>query len=399
MKLLLVNKLYHPDAAGGAETITKALAESHRRRGIDVTVATTTAGDRVVEEEVGGIPVVRLPLRNFFWHNEASRRSALQRAAWHARDAQNRAMGRALGRLIQKLDPDLIAFHNLAGFSASAWGVARRARKPALQVLHDYYHLCPRSQLFDQGRRCKRQCTDCALFRIGRAAQSNQLQAVVGVSRAVLDAHVSRGLFDGLGLRSVIHNALAPLGVARPSDARVARVFGYLGTLGEFKGILPMLRAFKTSLRSEPGLSLRVGGRGDAAFVAELKQRFQHPQIEFLGQVTASSFFASIDVLIVPSLWDEPLPTVIIEALSAGTPVIGARRGGIPEMIRHGKNGLLYEPSRPDELDHCILRLTREPALLRNLQQGCAGTPSFTDQDRMAAAHERIYERVCEVSA
>jgi glycosyltransferase involved in cell wall biosynthesis len=146
-------------------------------------------------------------------------------------------------------------------------------------------------------------------------------------------------------------------------------------------------------------LTLRVGGRGDAQFVAELNERHQHPNIEFLGHVAPATFFGSIDALIVPSLWDEPLPTVIIEALSAGVPVIGARRGGIPEMIRHGGNGLLYEPSRPDELNHCISRLAREPALLRKLRQGCAASRSFTDQDRMAAAHERIYERLCEVSA
>jgi glycosyltransferase involved in cell wall biosynthesis len=399
MKLLMVNKLYAPQSAGGAETITQALAEAHQRRGIDVTVATTTEGEREETDEVNKVPVVRLPLRNFFWHQEASKRNALARAAWHARDAQNRAMGSALGRLIQRVQPDLIAFHNLSGFSASAWGAARRARKPALQVLHDYYHLCPRSQLFAQGRRCKRQCTDCALFRIGRRAQSNRLQAVVGVSRAVLDAHVVRGLFDALPLRSVIHNALSRQQTPQPSEVRVARVFGYLGTLGEFKGIVPLLRAFKTSLRTEPGLRLRVAGRGDAAFVEGLNAVHHHPSIEFLGHVQSVDFLRSIDALIVPSLWDDPLPTVIIEALNAGVPVIGARRGGIPEMIRHGSNGLLYEPSRPDELDHCILRLSREPALLSKLRSGCTVTRSFSDQDRMAAGYERVYERLCQVDA
>ena len=67
MKLLLVNKLYHPDHGGGAETITRSLAEAHLRRGYAVTVVTTTAGHRTVEEEVNGVPVIRLPLENFFF--------------------------------------------------------------------------------------------------------------------------------------------------------------------------------------------------------------------------------------------------------------------------------------------------------------------------------------------
>jgi glycosyltransferase involved in cell wall biosynthesis len=398
MRLLLVNKLYPPDAAGGAEAVTRSLALAHRRRGIDVTVATTTAGAAIVEDEVEQIPVVRLPLQNFFWHHESARRSSLARLAWHARDAQNRAMGRALGKLIARLRPHVVAFHNLAGFSSAAWTAARAAGLPAVQVLHDYYHLCPRSQLYARGRRCERRCVECKLFRIGRRAQSNQLQAVVGVSGAVLEAHVARGLFGGSGLRTVIHNAVAPppLMAAGPRADGGARVFGYLGWLGEWKGLVPLLDAFEAARAQEPSLRLRVAGRGDPAFVASLRARQPSAAIEFAGHVVGRDFLRGIDALIVPSLWDDPLPTVIIEALSAGVPVIGARRGGIPEMIECGVNGLLFEPTRASELVQAILRLAREPGLLGALSQADRAAREFGDEGRMAAEHERVYERVCE---
>ncbi len=395
MKLVLVNKLYAPELAGGAETIARSLAESHRRRGYDVTVVTTTAGDTLVRDEVGGVPVVRLPLRNFFWHHEAGRRNALARAAWHVRDAQNHAMARAFSDVIAELDPDVISFHNLAGFSASVWGAARARRTPALQVLHDYYHLCPRSQLYAHGQRCERRCTDCALFRLGRRSASNQLQAVVGVSQAVLDAHVTRGLFGATPVRTVIHNAVAPVGTPRSGAEGPARVFGYLGTLGDFKGVEPLLEAFTAALRCEPGLRLRVAGSGEPSFSAALRDRYAHPNLEFLGRVVASEFFRTIDVLIVPSLWDEPLPTVIIEALSAGVPVIGARRGGIPELIAPEENGLLYDPAELGALEGRILRLARDPELRSTLARGCAGSGALSDEDRMAREHERVYERLC----
>jgi glycosyltransferase involved in cell wall biosynthesis len=398
MRLLLVNKLYPPDAAGGAEAVTRTLAQAHRRRGIEVTVATTTSAARPIEDEIERVPVMRLPLQNFFWHHETARRSGLARLAWHARDAQNRAMGRALGGLIARLRPHVIAFHNLAGFSSAAWTAAQAAGVPAIQVLHDYYHLCPRSQLYAHGRRCERRCVECKLFRIGRRAQSDQLQAVVGVSGAVLAAHLSRGLFGRSGLRTVIHNALAPLPLTAAGSPRTerARVFGYLGVLGAWKGLLPLLDAFAAAQAQEPLLRLRVAGRGDPAFLAQLRARQPSAAIEFAGHVVASEFLRGIDALIVPSLWDDPLPTVIIEALNAGVPVIGARRGGIPEMIQAGVNGLLFEPTEPSELVQLLLRLAREPDLLRSLGVRGEAARDFADEERMAAQHERVYAQVCE---
>jgi glycosyltransferase involved in cell wall biosynthesis len=398
MKVLLVNKLYHPET-GGAELITQSLAEMHRQHGLDVTVATTADTDTLQHDRVGDIPVVRLPLRNFFWHREPRRRGALARAAWHARDVHNGPMARALEQVIRSVDPDVIAFHNLAGFSASAWAVAHAARKPALQVLHDYYHLCPRSQLFAKGKRCEQRCTSCTLLRMGRREQSNQLQAVVGVSQAVLDAHLSRGLFGDVRLRSVIHNAIVPLPLSAADVPATARAFGFIGAVGDYKGVQPMLEAFQRAHAHDPSLRLRIAGSGDPLYVSELQRRYADPSIEFLGRMPAAEFFRTIDALIVPSLWDDPLPTVVLESISAGVPVIGALRGGIPEMLTPHVNGLLYEPSQAGELEQALLRLAREPELMQTLRAGCAATQSFNDPHAMARAHERVYESMCGASA
>jgi glycosyltransferase involved in cell wall biosynthesis len=60
--------------------------------------------------------------------------------------------------------------------------------------------------------------------------------------------------------------------------------------------------------------------------------------------------------VIVPSLWHENFPYVIFQAFAAGKPVIGSKRGGIPELIGRDR-GLLFEPDNPDELLACIKRL------------------------------------------
>ncbi|MBU2818033.1 glycosyltransferase family 4 protein, partial [Acidithiobacillus ferrooxidans] len=70
-----------------------------------------------------------------------------------------------------------------------------------------------------------------------------------------------------------------------------------------------------------------------------------------------------VDIVVVPSLWQEPLGLVVAEALAFGKPVIASKRGGIPEMIKDGENGLLFEPNRPEDLQESLHRLGSDRAM------------------------------------
>ncbi|HTU60033.1 MAG TPA: glycosyltransferase, partial [Polyangiales bacterium] len=330
MRVLYVNKLYPPDVGGGAEVTLASIVKGVRARGIEARVVTTADIKARRADYVDGVPVVRLPLRNLYWHNDTRKRSRALTLLWHGLDTYNVAMKQALRREIDAFAPDLISFHNLVGFSASAWSAAADASVPAVQVLHDYYHLCARSQLHRGADNCNKRCVSCSVLRLGRGQSSRKLSAVVGISRAVLDKHLEAGVFRDVERQTVIHNARA----LQPSAARVlaphAKTFGYLGTLGAWKGIEQLLAAFQ-ALQAYPdmsGLRLLIAGRGDDAYEAGLKQRFGGPACEFLGQVKPKELLSQIDVLVVPSLWHEPLGMVSVEALSAGVPVIAAARGG-----------------------------------------------------------------------
>ena len=397
MKVLLVNKLYAPDIGGGAELVLADLAAGLQARGSEVLVATTTDGDQVVEGEVAGVPVTRLPLRNIYWHHGGAQRGALQRMMWHARDAHNPAMGEALGRVIRRFDPDVISFHNLAGFSTAAWDAAFAQRKPAVQVLHDYYNLCPRSQFFRDGKNCDTPCTSCRLFRRGRAAQSNGLKGVVGVSHAVLDAHVRNGLFAEVGVRRVINNAQRFGAMTARDYPSTAVTYGFIGTLAEWKGIRQLLDAFRSVAEQAdaPALRLLVAGDGEPAYVDELRATYASDRIEFLGRVKPASFYESIDVLVVPSIWHDPLPGVVFESLLFGVPVIGARRGGIPEMVNDRVNGLLYDPDTAGALAGCIRQMALTSGLVREFgARARAGSSHFADTGRVVTEHLAVFDAV-----
>jgi hypothetical protein len=86
---------------------------------------------------------------------------------------------------------------------------------------------------------------------------------------------------------------------------------------------------------------------------------YRHDQI--------ASILAQHDVLVMPMIWEETFSILTREALSAGLPVIAARRGALPEAVQDGVNGLLFEPENAADLRRCLLRLIAEPELVRRL--------------------------------
>jgi glycosyltransferase involved in cell wall biosynthesis len=397
MRILYVNKLYPPDLGGGAEVTLASIVTGVRARGVEARVVTTSSAPVRQVDSVDGVEVVRLPLRNLYWHNDTHKRPRALTLLWHGIDSYNLAMQSALRREIAAFAPDLISFHNLVGFSASAWAAAADAGVPAVQVLHDYYHLCARSQLHRGADNCDKRCVSCRMLRFGRGRASRRLQAVVGISQAVLDRHLEAGVFADVELKTVIHNARAMQPAAARPAASHARTFGYLGTLGAWKGVEQLLAAFE-QLRTEPGTSdlrLLIAGRGDDSYEAALKRRFAGPACEFLGQVKPKQLLSQVDALVVPSLWHEPLGMVTVEALMAGVPVIAAARGGIPETVCDGENGLLYDPTRPEALTACMRRLAQEQGLAARLAaRSVASVARFTDVQRMLGEYLSLYERL-----
>ena len=93
---------------------------------------------------------------------------------------------------------------------------------------------------------------------------------------------------------------------------------------------------------------------------------------------------ASIDVLVVPSIWPENAPLVIQEAFLAGVPVVASRIGGIPEMVTDGRNGLLFQAGDAEDLARTLARLLHEPGLLESLRAGIPPVRSIEEDVRFA---------------
>jgi glycosyltransferase involved in cell wall biosynthesis len=387
MKILLVNKLYYPNEVGGGEAVVRSLAAGLTVDNVETVVAATTGGQSSVEQ-VDGVKVYRLGMKNLFWLYDQRQRSFLWKPWWHLIDIYNPFMAREVGKIIDRERPDLVHTHLLQGFSVAVWKAVKKRGLPLVQTLHDSYLLCPNSNMFYRDMNCTKTCRSCSLFSRPKQRLSTLVDYVVSVSKFVLDRHLKAHYFTGAKC-SIIKN-YAPdrqePGVSIPCGT--VR-FGFLGQLVAHKGIEFCLKAFSGI---KPGAAaLKVAGAGKEDYVNFLRQKYERPDVLFLGFVSPRELFDQIDVLIVPSLCHEALGLVILEAYSFGIPVIAARRGGIPEVVEEGKTGFLFDPSRPGELEHQIARFLRRPELAADMADHCWAKARGFSRSHFLQQHLEVY--------
>lgn len=357
MKILFLNTLDDPADGGGAEVTLWAQMRALTAAGHHCVLLATAPGKGLECSEREGVRVWRAGLRNLYWPGKRTRAPAPARLLWHAIDSYNPLMQGCLEQVLATEKPDVVSIHNLPGWSAAAWGTVRRAGIPSVQVLHDQYAICPTSVMFKRGHNCQRPCTSCRLLRLPHPALSNDVSAVVGVSRFILERHLDYGCFGRVAHRRVIHNARRPdlLGLDAPARPHAGLRIGFIGRLDPGKGVETLLAAFRAYPR--PDVELWIAGSGKPDYEAALQAQVQDPRVRFLGRMEPREFYPQMDLVVVPSLLNDNFPGVVFESLAFGKPVIGSRRGGIPEMIRDSVNGLLFEPDRPQELVAALRRL------------------------------------------
>lgn len=122
----------------------------------------------------------------------------------------------------------------------------------------------------------------------------------------------------------------------------------YLAFLGRISPEKRVDRAIEIARRL--GIPLKIAAKVDRAdaeyFAAEIKPLLDDPLVEFVGEITdeeKSDFLGGACALLFPIDWPEPFGLTLIESMACGTPVIGFRRGSVPEVIDDGLTGFVVE--------------------------------------------------------
>ncbi len=328
-------------------------------------------------------------------------RSAL--AFIHSREAVEQ-----ITHLIRDEKPDLMHCHNIYHqLTPSIINAASRQTIPVVLTLHDFKPVCPiYSQLWN-GELCTK-CSDgrfeallmqrCA-GSIGRSAllwaEARYHAAARSYQRVDMFVAPSRFMRDNvvhrLGEDKVIH---IPNGIdtsrIQPSEHDEGFVL-YLGRLSPEKGVETLLRA-----HAADNAAWRLVVAGSGPLLEGLRSRF--PLAEFTGHLTGNALETRLrraSVVVMPSKARENCPLSILEAMAHAKPVVASRIGGIPELIRDGETGFLFEPNDTQQLSNCIRTLLSDSDLRKKFgRQARRIVETEYSLERHGAALLSLYRRL-----
>jgi len=402
--ILHVPYTYFPDPCGGTEVYVRGLAQHLAARGYRCLVA--APGKTAAAYEDAGLQVYR-------FQADLRRRLAL------AYGEPDGIAAQGFRDVVAKTAPGIVHLHaRTAAVSERLVDIAHEAGAKVVLTYHTPTVSCPRGTMMLYGRTScdgivgPRRCTACTLFAQGVPLPLARLAAAVpsAVSRRASALAIETkpfstlripGLVAGAGQRffylvsKVDHvvavcqwaydvlerNGVPPgkLTLSRQGISNVARRparvaledpsgplrIAYFGRIDHAKGPDLLARA----LPLIPGASVQIdiygvhqpGSERDIAWLkAEAKRDKRLRVMPAVPPADVISVMASYDLVAIPSRWLETGPLVALEAFAASVPVIGARLGGILELVRDGVDGVLVEPDDPAAWAAVIAQLSSD---------------------------------------
>lgn len=320
MKILLINIQYYPYIEGGAEISTQKLAEELAKKN-EVYVLC----DGEVEngpENINGVIVYRTSVRisyNNIFAKALTRNFKVQ-------------CGGRIRNIISIISPDIIHTNNLHEFSVIVWKIATELRIPIVHTLRDY-SLMEKHLLWYEVQTNK-YCT-------------KYVTAVTAPSKYTLCKFVEEGFFSKTRIRVAIPNAIDFSNSDWEQCAKRKNIssgcvsFAYCGRFSKDKGIDWLIKVFSNLKYENARLHLFGKGELDEISIGILKRNHRIVNHGFCDEETLREELKKCDVVIVPSLWDEPFGRTILDGYRMACPVICTARGGMPEIVEHEKTGYL----------------------------------------------------------
>ena len=385
MRILLLAQFFPPDI-GGEERHVFNLANTLAERGHQVAVATQRmAGVAERETLTTGVRVYRFTTVAIHLPGVYSTGRA------HHPPIPDPLGVRALARIIRHERPEVVHAHNW--IINSALSLRRSSpmgpRFGLVLTLHDFSHLCATKRLMRMGSVCEgpavTRCLPCATSHYGPAIgpfttaatmlmrpwKERSIDHTICVSNAVANGNqISLGpdasVIPNFVLDEIVVGDAGDFAVDRPESILPElpeEFLLFVGDMSEEKGLLTLLKAYESLRRERPPL-LIVGRRtpdtpkdlpGGVVMCAE----WSHDHV--------LAAFRRCLFAVLPSIWPDPCPTTVLEAMASGRPVVTTATGGIVDMVVDGENGLLVPPGDEYRLAEAMDRLLSDADLRARL--------------------------------
>jgi glycosyltransferase involved in cell wall biosynthesis len=287
---------------------------------------------------------------------------------------------RTIEELIRRVSPDVCHCHSIYHhLSPSILGALRRAGIPTVMTLHDLKIACPAYHMFNRDRMCEK-CRGGKLHNVvrHRCIKDSYVLSLVVMTEALL--HQALGSYA-----SCVDRFVSPcrfyidkfvewgwprgkfVHIPNPIDVTSytpcysgGPAFLYFGRLSPEKGLLTLIRA-----AAKGNVPVRVAGSGPQRELLEREACRVDADVVFLGHLSGPKLIEEIQACratVLPAEWYENAPMSVLESFALGKPVIGARIGGIPELVREDSTGWLFSSGSIDELAECLRAVADLPA-------------------------------------
>ncbi|MCX6740484.1 MAG: glycosyltransferase family 4 protein [Candidatus Parcubacteria bacterium] len=380
MKILQINKFFYPK--GGSETYFFALSELLKKAGHEVIEFS------MQDEKNRNSKYSRYFIKNINFDKREGWFKDLKKALHLLYSCEAK---KKLGKLIREEKPDIAHLHNFNfQLTPSILGVLKKHKIPVVWTLHDYKAICPNYQLFTQGEVCERckvhKYYNCWKYRCLKNSGSLSFLAMLEMygHKIILKSYNQVKIFIAPSkfLAQKIKDWHLPeqkikqlyysfdLTRFKPQN-KLGEGICYIGRLSPEKGIFTLLEACK----SLPEIKLTIIGTGPIE--AEIRQYLKDHNLENIKMIGYKSGQELMDlisqskIVIAPSLWYENNPLAILEAFALGKPVIGSDLGGIPELVKDNKTGLVFVPGDDYDLADKIKSLYNNDAELKVIGENC----------------------------
>ncbi len=358
MNILFVDQFSDP---GGAQLCLMDLMPEVLRRGWHPRIMVPGSGELVKWSGSAGIPVDPLPLRPY----SNGSKTALDFLRFSI-DAPRTAA--AIRRVVRREQIDMI-YVNGPRVLPTVFGISC----PIVFHVHTHVHVMYARKLLEWTL---------------RAADA----PVIAVSQYIADGYLP--VLNHQRVRVVYSGIPDFQGRTRGFRERPVRI-GMIGRIAPDKGQMDFVRAARQIAE--------YGGRGvffvygermfaDAGYDTQVRALAENAVVTFCGWTNdVGKALHGLDIVAVPSVRDDPAPRVVMEALSAGTPVVAYRSGGIPELVEDGRTGVLTDTRDSSSLARSIQFLMRDPGLMERLST--AGRSEWQRRFRV----ERYQTDICDL--
>lgn len=395
--------------AGGGTIFPKAVAKRFAERGYDVAVFYAAMDHPSSDKAYFMDRTMDSGVKLFGVFNRKYPRIMIDQPELEVNDP---AVVKLFKEAMEEFTPDVVHFFNFLGLSFELAKVAHDAGKRTVFSPENYHLIDPElymikpnlenwknTNIFENSQYVKDNPTKAAAFsaRIEAAKRllNEYLDITISISSRVREILIDfGGDHDKINVVHQVPPAHEFLDRGRINHAPPSRKLrvGFIGTVSPIKGVHKLVAAMQIIGANRAECS--IFGEGVEQYIAELKKMDRSGSCTFHGKYTYDDLpriASQLDVIVIPSVWEECAGLVIPEALAMGLPVVVARIGGMPEFIVEGINGTSYPHDSERNLAAILQCLASESSTLEELTENAGVHRSFNDYINLTT---RLYDKL-----